>query len=73
MFITVNLSLSVDKIYFTDVVWIEGPPSDSEVTAWSSLNYKIGDASGGFRKPVMTIECVCSVFLFLDYSSCRVT
>ena len=38
------------------MVWIEGPPGDSDVTAWNSLTYKVGDASGGFQKPVFTIE-----------------
>jgi hypothetical protein len=39
-----------------DVVWIEGPPGDSNATAWNTLTYKVGDASGGFKKPVFTIE-----------------
>ena len=40
----------------SDVVWIEGPPGDSAVTAWNALTYKVGDASGDFQKPVFTIE-----------------
>ena len=40
----------------SDVVWIEGPPPDSAVTAWGALTYKVGDASGDFSKPVFTIE-----------------
>ena len=40
----------------SDVVWVEGPPSDSGVTAWNALTYKVGDASGDFQKPVFTIE-----------------
>lgn len=40
----------------SDVVWIEGPPGDSAVTAWGALTYKVGDASGDFSKPVFTIE-----------------
>ena len=40
----------------SDVVWVEGPPGDSAVTAWNSLTYKVGDASGDFQKPVFTIE-----------------
>jgi hypothetical protein len=40
----------------SDVVWIEGPPGDSAVSAWNALTYKVGDASGDFLKPVFTIE-----------------
>ena len=40
----------------SDVVWVEGPPGDSDSTAWNSLTYKVGDASGDFIKPVWTIE-----------------
>ena len=40
----------------SDVVWVEGPPADSPVSAWNALTYKVGDASGDFLKPVFTIE-----------------
>eukprot|EP01050_Picozoa_sp_SAG11_P003699 SAG11_NODE_216_length_12231_cov_10.404385_4_plen_1663_part_00 len=40
----------------SDVTWVEQSARDSRVSAWSSLTYKIGDAAGGFRKPVWTIE-----------------
>lgn len=39
----------------SDVVWVEGPPSDSAVSAWDVLTYKVGDASGGFAKPVVSV------------------
>ena len=40
----------------SDVTWVEQSSRDSEVSAWSSLTYKIGDAAGGFHKPVWTIN-----------------
>ena len=40
----------------SDVIWIEGPPADTGVTAWNALTYKVGDASGDFEKPVFTVS-----------------